>query len=91
MLVSVVAEGFWQSTGPDKGNSEAGPLRRPKLIYSLTAKGIDLAPVLTEMVLWVARHERTENQALIRLMREDTKQFNAEIRQLWASPRSIRP
>jgi len=32
-----------------------------------------------------------ENQALIRLMREDTKQFNAEIRQLWASPRSIRP
>ena len=28
-----------------------------KLIYQLTAKGIDLAPVLTEMVLWAAAHE----------------------------------
>jgi hypothetical protein len=37
--------------------------------------------VLTEMVLWAARYERTENRALIRLMRKDTKQFNAEIRQ----------
>lgn len=55
MLVNVVAEGFWQSTSLDKGNGEAGPLRRPKADYSLTAKGIDLAPVLTEMVLWAAR------------------------------------
>src|SRR3981189_3877543 len=37
-----------------------------KLIYSLTAKGIDLAPVLTEMVLWAAAHEDTANQALVR-------------------------
>src|SRR5208337_1658735 len=40
-----------------------------KLIYSLTAKGIDLAPVLTEMVLWAAGHENTGNQALVRQMR----------------------
>ncbi|MFZ0799565.1 MAG: helix-turn-helix domain-containing protein, partial [Terriglobales bacterium] len=33
-----------------------------KLIYKLTAKGIDLAPVLTEMVLWAAAHEETGNQ-----------------------------
>lgn len=58
------------------------------MIYSLTAQGIDLAAVLTEMVLWAARHERTENWALIRLMRKDTKQVNAEIRQRWASQRS---
>src|SRR5260370_13315490 len=32
-----------------------------KLIYSLTAKGIDLAPVLTQMVLWAARHEKPAN------------------------------
>src|SRR6266436_293485 len=28
-----------------------------RLIYVLTPKGIDLAPVLTEMVLWSAAHE----------------------------------
>jgi DNA-binding HxlR family transcriptional regulator len=55
-----------------------------KLIYSLTPKGIDLAPVLTEMVLWAARHEKTENQALVRQMQNDKEQFLAAIRQRWA-------
>jgi DNA-binding HxlR family transcriptional regulator len=54
-----------------------------KLIYSLTAKGIDLAPVLTEMVLWAGTHEKTENQALVRLMQKDKQKFLAEIRQRW--------
>ena len=56
-----------------------------KLIYSLTQKGIDLAPVLTEMVLWAAAHEKTENQALIHLMQKDKGQFIASIRQRWAT------
>jgi DNA-binding HxlR family transcriptional regulator len=55
-----------------------------KLIYSLTTKGIDLAPVLTEMVLWAAAHEETGNQALVRLMQKDKQQFLAEIRQRWS-------
>src|ERR1700732_3969835 len=54
-----------------------------KLNYVLTAKGIDLAPVLTEMVLWAARHEKTENQALVRTMQKDKAQFLAAIRQRW--------
>ena len=55
-----------------------------KLIYSLTAKGINLAPVLTEMVLWAARHEDTGNQALVRQIQEDKQQFLIAIRQRWA-------
>ncbi len=55
-----------------------------KLFYSLTAKGIDLAPVLTEMVLWAAVHEKTENQALVKLMRKNKQLFLAQIRQRWA-------
>ncbi|PYT82713.1 MAG: transcriptional regulator [Acidobacteria bacterium] len=55
-----------------------------KLIYSLTRKGIDLAPVLTEMVLWAGKHEKTENRALIRLMQKDKQKFLAGIRQRWA-------
>jgi DNA-binding HxlR family transcriptional regulator len=54
-----------------------------RLIYQLTKKGIDLAPVLTEMVLWAGAHEKTENQALIELMRKDKDKFLAEIRKRW--------
>jgi DNA-binding HxlR family transcriptional regulator len=52
-----------------------------KVIYLLTAKGIDLAPVLIEMVLWAAKHEVTENQALIREMRKGKQKFLARVRQ----------
>jgi DNA-binding HxlR family transcriptional regulator len=54
-----------------------------KVIYQLTHKGIDLAPVLTEMVLWAAGHEETENPALVQLMRKDKSQFITEIRARW--------
>jgi DNA-binding HxlR family transcriptional regulator len=54
-----------------------------KVIYSLTPKGIDLAPVLTEMVLWAAGHEKTENEALVREMKKDKQQFLASVRQRW--------
>jgi DNA-binding HxlR family transcriptional regulator len=55
-----------------------------KVMYRLTAKGIDLAPVLTEMVLWAAAHEDTGNQALVRQMRTDKEKFLARVRQRWA-------
>jgi DNA-binding HxlR family transcriptional regulator len=54
-----------------------------KRIYSLTPKGMDLAPVLTEMVLWAGAHEDTENQALVRLMQKDKQKFLTGIRQRW--------
>src|SRR5947209_4379633 len=50
-----------------------------KLIYVLTPKGIDLAPVLTEMVLWAARHEKTENPDLVRQMQKDKQGFIAAV------------
>ena len=58
----------------------ADPSDGRKLIYSLTPKGLGLAPVLTEMVLWAAEFEDTGNQALVRLMRKDKAHFLAEIR-----------
>ena len=64
--------------------AQRDPADGRKLIYSLTQKGIDLAPVLTEMVLWAAAHEETGNQALVRLMQQDKQQFLAEIRQRWS-------
>jgi DNA-binding HxlR family transcriptional regulator len=69
--------------------AESDPSDGRKLIYSLTAKGIDLAPVLTEMVLWAAAHEDTGNQALVRQMREDKAQFLEAIRQRWAGKATL--
>jgi DNA-binding HxlR family transcriptional regulator len=71
------------STQPDSSDGR-------KVKYQLTRKGIDLAPVLTEMVLWAAAHEDTGNQALVRLMREDKEKFLAGVRQRWAAARSSR-
>jgi DNA-binding HxlR family transcriptional regulator len=74
-LRKLVANGI-VTTAPDPADGR-------KQIYLLTAKGIDLAPVLTEMVLWAAAHEDTGNQALIRQMRRDKGRFLAAVRQRW--------
>ncbi len=64
--------------------TEPDPSDGRKVIYVLTQKGIDLAPVLMEMVLWAAAHEETGNQALVQQMREDKEKFVAGVRQRWA-------
>lgn len=64
--------------------AEPDPTDGRKLTYFLTAKGIDLAPVLTEMVLWASRHENTGNQELIQQMRKDKAEVIADVRERWA-------
>lgn len=64
-------------------HSAIDPGDRRKLIYRLTRKGIDLAPVLTELVLWAGSHEETENQSLLRLMQENKAKFLLDIRDRW--------
>jgi len=65
--------------------TERDPSDGRKLIYLLTPKGIDLSPVLAEMVLWAAAHEDTGNQALVREMKKDKQGFIAAVRQRWAA------
>jgi DNA-binding HxlR family transcriptional regulator len=69
--------------------TEPDPTDGRKLTYLLTAKGIDLAPVLTEMVLWAAAHEDTQNQALVRLMKADKQKFLAGVRERWAGRHGV--
>jgi DNA-binding HxlR family transcriptional regulator len=59
------------------------PLDGRKQIYTLTEKGMDLAPVLTEMVLWTAAHEEHQNPELIRQIKRDKQKFLAAVRQKW--------
>jgi DNA-binding HxlR family transcriptional regulator len=60
------------------------PADARRFIYRLSAKGIDLAPVLVELILWSARHEVTDAPApVLRAMRSDREAFIAAVRQRW--------
>ena len=55
-----------------------------KTVYRLTAKGIDLAPVLIEMVLWAARNADTDAPpAVVREMERNRARFIANLRKDW--------
>ena len=55
-----------------------------KICYRLTEKGIDLAPVLLELLLWGARHEQTEAScAVMEQMEKSRAQILGEVRRRW--------
>ena len=52
--------------------------------YRLTKKGIDLAPVLLELLIWGARHEKTEAPcAVIEKMIEHRQALLSEVQRRW--------
>ncbi len=52
--------------------------------YRLTEKGIELAPVLLELLFWAARHEKTgASCALIARMEQNRDAVLAEVRRRW--------
>lgn len=64
-----------------KGND---PEDARRFIYRLTEKGIGLAPVLTEMVLWASAHEKTNAPPeILRAMRSDREGFIEQVRATW--------
>lgn len=70
---------------------EEDPTDGRKVMYRLTAKGMDLAPVLIELILWGARYEDTAAPAaLLRKMQKNRAEFLAELRARWASGESHR-
>ena len=61
---------------------DAEDLRRVN--YRLTEKGIDLAPVVMDILIWGARHERTGAQCtVIDAMENNREQVLAEVRRRW--------
>lgn len=64
--------------------AEKGVNDKRKVNYRLTEKGIDLAPVLLELLIWGARHEETATPcALIEGMARRRGQILAEVRRRW--------
>lgn len=55
-----------------------------KINYRLTEKGIDLAPMLLELMLWGARNEKTgAPPALIEQLQASREEVLAEVRRRW--------
>jgi DNA-binding HxlR family transcriptional regulator len=55
-----------------------------RINYRLTEKGIDLAPVLLDLLIWAARHEETGAPcAVIDDMEKNREQVLAEARRRW--------
>jgi DNA-binding HxlR family transcriptional regulator len=64
---------------------EREPTDGRQLNYRLTEKGIDLAPVLLELLIWGVRHEETGAPcAVIEDMARNREQVLAETRRRWA-------
>jgi DNA-binding HxlR family transcriptional regulator len=84
IATNILADRLQKLIGYGILTSKTDPSDGRRVIYSLTSKGIDLAPVLTEMVLWASAHEETGNPALVRLMKADREKFVAGVRKRWA-------
>jgi DNA-binding HxlR family transcriptional regulator len=64
--------------------AEAAQADGRRVNYRLTKKGIDLAPVLLELLVWGARHEATGAPcAFIAKMAENREEVLAEVRRRW--------
>jgi DNA-binding HxlR family transcriptional regulator len=71
-----------EAAGIVTAEREEGDARRVN--YRLTEKGIDLAPVLLELLLWGARHERTAAPCdLMAYLEKHRGEVLAETRRRW--------
>ncbi len=60
---------------------QADPKNRRQLIYALTAKAFDLAPMLIEMILWSAKHDphTAADRAFIRKAKANREQLVKDV------------
>lgn len=65
------ANGFIRST--------VSPEKKNKFIYSLTEKGIDLVPVIVELMIWGAKYDSSDVKDVVKKLKEDKE---GTIRQL---------
>ena len=84
MATNILAErlGRLQKAGMITSAPDDSDARR--MNYRLTQKGIDLAPVMLELLIWGARHEDTGAPCqVIEYMEKHRKQVLAEVRRRW--------
>ncbi len=63
-------------------SKEPDPQSGRQFVYTLTAKGLDLAPMLIEMILWSAKYDpqSAADRAFVRKARSEREQLVREVR-----------
>jgi DNA-binding HxlR family transcriptional regulator len=89
IATNVLAERLERLEGAGIITRRADPEDGRKVVYRLTRKGMELAPMLVEMVIWAAAHEKTEAPpALVRQMRTNRPRFIAGLWRRWREENS---
>lgn len=84
IATNVLAERLMRLQKAGIVSREADQLDRRKSNYRLTEKGIDLAPVVLELLVWGAKHEETGAPCeVIARMAGNREQVLAEVRRRW--------
>lgn len=62
-------------------NKTGDPSHKSKFIYKLTQKGIDLLPILVEVIMWSARYDKKSavDMKFVRSVKKDKESFIREI------------
>src|SRR5262245_45420089 len=62
--------------------SELDPENKRRTIYTLTTKGVDLGPILAQMMIWSAKHDphTVVSSKLLAKLESDPKVFLQEVR-----------
>src|SRR3970040_858009 len=78
---NILADRLLKLEGAGIVEKRRDPSDARRFVYRLSEKGIDLAPVLVELVFWSARHETTDApSSVVRAMRSDGAAFIANVR-----------
>jgi DNA-binding HxlR family transcriptional regulator len=84
IATNILADSLRKLEAAEIIKSEANKTDGRKLDYRLTEKGIDLAPVLLELLIWGARHEKTDAAcAMIEQLTGSRERLLAEVRRRW--------
>lgn len=84
IATNILADRLQKLINFDIITTEQAPEDRRSIHYRLTEKGIDLAPVLLDLLIWGARHEETSAPcALINHLEDNRESVLAETRRRW--------
>ena len=84
IATNILADRLQKLEAADIITAEAEERDKRKINYRLTEKGIDLAPVLLELLIWAEHHEETGAPcAFIAKMENDREAVLAEVRRRW--------
>jgi DNA-binding HxlR family transcriptional regulator len=84
IATNILADRLQKLVAVDIISTEQSPDDRRIIHYRLTEKGIDLAPVLLDLLIWGARHEETSApRAVINHLEANREDVLAETRRRW--------